>query len=145
MNPNTGKPKLYYSRISAEEAVRLADLSRRTFTTELPPDLGLAEDTLWGFYVRHVWPTVEPLADNWKSQVSWAMTRYIAPELGHAKLSDLNRTRLQSFFNDLSNLKDENGSFKLAPSSINRIKAVLSRVLNLAEADGARTRINTSG
>lgn len=139
VHPTTGKPKLYYSRVSAEEARRLADLSRRAFTTELPADLGFGDDTLWGFYARHVWPTVEPLADNWKSQVSWAMTKYIAPELGHVKLSDLSRSRLQTFFNHLAQLKDDDGGPRLAPSSINRIKTVVSRILNLAEADGAIT------
>jgi len=136
IDPVSGKRKAFYSRVSQADADAKAAQSRRIAKTGFTPDLGLPPDTLWGYYVTSAWPAFEVLSANWKAQVKWAMVGYIAPALGRKRLSELNRVTLQAFFNGLAAMKDDDGTPQLAPSSINRIKIVLSRILNLAIDDG---------
>ncbi|MEN6537396.1 MAG: site-specific integrase [Bryobacteraceae bacterium] len=136
IDPATGKRKAFYSRISQADADAKAQQSRRIAKAGFTPDLGLPPDTLWGFYVHSAWPTFEVLSENWRSQVKWAMVGYIAPALGRKRFSELNRVTIQAFFNQLARLTNEDGTPTLSPSSINRIKIVLSRIVNLAIDDG---------
>jgi integrase len=86
-------------------------------------------DTLYGYYCTAYLPTVEHRSQNWREQIAWAMDGYILPEFGMRDIASLTRPELQRFFNTLGK--------RLAPSSIRRVKIVLSGILNLAEEDEA--------
>lgn len=115
IGPN-GRRKSFYGK-SKEEAQAKARAS-----------YGIQEDrTLYGFYAGVYLPTVAHRSDNWLSQIGWAMDKYVLPTFRNRDMGEITRGELQAFFNKLGKT--------LQPSSLNRVRIVMSGVFNLAEAD----------
>lgn len=118
-DPVTGKRLSYYGA-SPEEARAARDAA-------LGIDPTPSEDSLYDYYVRVYLPTIMHRSQNWRSQVAWAMDKYILPWFAGEDIRTITRASLQNHFNrNLGNL---------SPSSRNKVKIVLSGILNLAEQD----------
>lgn len=116
IDPTTQKRKNYFGG-SADEASRKAAQS-----------FGVADDfSLFSFYSNVYLPTVKHRSHNWLAQISWAMDKYVLPELGHRDIRELKRPELQLFFNGTSK--------SMKASSAGKVKIVLSGILRLAMAD----------
>lgn len=119
IHPETQRRKLYYSE-SKEGASRKAFLS-------FYPELVDRPETLNDYYAESYLPTIVHRSGNWKSQVGWAMDKYVRPVFGKTELKNIDRSKAQRFFNSLIG--------PLEVSSVRRIRIVFSAVLNLAEQD----------
>lgn len=115
MGPD-GRRKSFYASTEAE-AIAKAQGS-----------FGIQQDkTLYGFYAAVYCPTVLQRSTSWRSQIAWAMDKYILPEFGDRDMQTLTRPELQRFFNKLG--------AKMQPSTLKGVKIIFSGVLNLAESD----------
>ena len=115
IDPTSGLRKSFYGSDQYETAEKAAR------------SLGIQVDnTLYAYYVNTYFPTIRHRSQNWRAQVAWAMDKHISPAIGNLPLEIITRPVLQNLFNTFTDL---------APSSIQKIKIVLSGILNLAEAD----------
>lgn len=115
-DPETGRIKSWYSRISREDAARQAR------------EAGVKKDS-FKWYAENVYKrSISTRSDNWRAQVEWALTKYILPFVTETPLDLVTRADWQEFFNRLV-------ASDLHLSSVHRIKIVASGVYNLAEAD----------
>jgi integrase len=117
VDPETGKRKSYYGKTALEASMKAAN----SFGTKIH------DESLYGYYANSYLPTIIHRSTNWRTQVGWAMDKFVIPEFGTMALTDIDRVSAQRFFNRISK--------NLAPSSVQKIKIVFSGVLNLAEDD----------
>lgn len=116
IDPTTQRRKTYYAKCP-EEAAQLAFRSMATDQ----------EYKLFNFYSRVYLPIVKHRSENWLNQIGWTMDRYVLPRFGEHDIRDIRRAELQQFFNDLA--------VRLKPTTVSKMKIVLSGVFRLAMAD----------
>ncbi len=115
IDPTTGLRKSFYGKTP--------DLASKKAWASY----GIVEDdTLGAYYISVYLPSIARKSLNWRRQVSWAWDKYIKPKFQHTPLSELKRSDLQKLYNGLT---------KLNPSSVAKVKIVLSGILNLAVED----------
>lgn len=116
-----GRRKSFYGRTEAE-AIAKAEAS-----------YGIIQDrTLYGYYASAYCPTVAGRSDGWKSQIRWAMDRYVLPEFGERDMASITRGEAQAFFNRLCR--------HLNATTLSKVKIIFSGVMRLAERDDQITR-----
>lgn len=122
INPETGKRKSYYSRISQAHADALA---KKSYGIRLGKSFN-------DYYLAAFIPAIVHRSENWRMQVHWAMNRLWKPAFGEKDIDQITRADIQATINE--------ANLSLSPKSVQNGYKVLHALLELAEADEAIPR-----
>jgi integrase len=117
VDPQTGKRKSFYSRISQEDADRKA---RKSFGIQIGRGFT-------SYYKSAFIPAIVHRSLNWRLQVAWAMDNVWKPVFADKELDEIGRADVQAAVNA--------ANLRYKPKSVQNAYKVLHALFELAEAD----------